>query len=113
MPDPSSLRRGGAARLASGYALPPMMIYPQKKVVPDNCKEGSIPHTLFKSSGNGWINTNIFLDWYRFFIDNISPIHPVLLIMDGHSSHVSIELAQADGVYLLCLPSHTTHITTS
>ena len=33
--------------------------------------------------------------------------------MDGHSSHVSIEviqLARDNGVHLLCLPSHTTHI---
>ena len=68
---------------ASGYTLPPMMIYPWKKAVPDKCKEGSVPHTLFKSSGNGWINTNIFLDWYKFFIDNIPLIRPVLLIMEG------------------------------
>ena len=38
---------------------------------------------------------------------------PVLLIEDGHSSHVSIkliELARKNGVHLLCLPAHTTHI---
>ena len=38
---------------------------------------------------------------------------PVLLIMDGHGTHMSIELielARSNGVHLLCLPSHTTHI---
>ena len=33
--------------------------------------------------------------------------------MDGHGTHMSnelIELAQSNGVHLLCLPSHTTHI---
>jgi len=33
--------------------------------------------------------------------------------MDGHGTHISIELielAQSNGVHLLCLPSHTTHI---
>ena len=33
--------------------------------------------------------------------------------MDGHGSHVSIdviELARANDIHLLCLPSHTTHI---
>ena len=37
----------------------------------------------------------------------------MLLIQDGHGSHVSIdliELARANDVHLLCLPSHTTHI---
>lgn len=35
------------------------------------------------------------------------------MIEDGHTSHVSIEVievARSNGVYLLCLPSHTTHI---
>ena len=44
---------------------------------------------------------------------NIPPARPVLLVMDGHGSHVSIELievAHANDVHLLCLPSHTTHI---
>ena len=98
---------------ASGYSLPPMMVYPRKRAVHDNCKEGCISNTLFKSSSNGWINTDLFLDWYKFFKDNIPPIRPVLLIMDGHGSHISIELielARLDGIYLLCLPAHTTHI---
>ncbi len=38
---------------------------------------------------------------------------PVLLIMDGHGTHMSIELielARSSGIHLLCLPSHMTHI---
>lgn len=31
---------------ASGYVLPPMMIYPRKKAVPDKLKEGAVPGTL-------------------------------------------------------------------
>ena len=48
-----------------------------------------------------------------FFLSNIPPSRPVLLIMDGHSSHVSIDviqLAQDTGIHLLCVPAHTTHI---
>ena len=48
-----------------------------------------------------------------FFVSNIPPSRPALLIMDGHGSHVSIdviELARANNIHLLCLPSHTTHI---
>ena len=40
-------------------------------------------------------------------------MRPVLLIQDGHASHMSIgliELARANDVHLLCLPAHTTHI---
>ena len=48
-----------------------------------------------------------------FFLSNIPPSQPVLLIMDGHSSHVSIDviqLARDTGIHLLCVPTHTTHI---
>ena len=40
-------------------------------------------------------------------------MRPVLLIQDGHASHMSIgliELARANDVHLLYLPAHTTHI---
>ena len=98
---------------ASGYIVSPMMVYPRKQSLPDKFKEGALPNTLFLNSENGWINSSLFLQWFHFFLSNIPPSRPVLLIMDGHSSHVSIEviqLARDNGVHLLCLPSHTTHI---
>ena len=98
---------------ASGYTLPPMIVYPRKKSVPEKCREEAMPNTLFTNSANGWINGDLFLLWFEFFLRNIPPARPVLLILDGHGSHVSIdliELARSNGVDLLCLPSHTTHI---
>ncbi len=98
---------------ASGYTMPPMMVYPRKKAVPEQCKAGALPCTLFASSSSGWINTDLFLQWFSFFLSSIPPARPVLLVMDGHGSHMSIELielARANDVHLLCLPSHTTHI---
>ena len=44
---------------------------------------------------------------------SIPPSRPVLLILDGHSSHISIEaveFARSNGVHMLCIPAHTTHI---
>ena len=38
---------------ATGYVLPPMMIYPRKRSPPDSVREGAIPNTLFCSSENG------------------------------------------------------------
>ena len=53
------------------------------------------------------------MEWFQWFIKVFPPARPVLLIEDGHGSHISIELielARANEVYLLCLPAHTTHI---
>ena len=98
---------------AAGQVLPPMIVYPRKQRVPDHLKCGCVPNTLFANSENGWINSELYLEWFKFFLSNIPSTRPVILIQDGHTSHVSIpliELAQKSNVHLLCLPSHTTHI---
>ena len=98
---------------ASGMVLPPMMVYPRKNKVPDNVREGCVPNALFVHSDTGWINANLFLEWFKFFINNIPRTRPVVLIQDNHSSHVSIELvelARENNIHLWSLPSHTSHI---
>ena len=69
--------------------LPPMMIYPRKRAVPDKLKVGAVANTMFYNSESGWINADLYLEWFGFFIWNILPTRPVLLIQDGHSSHIS------------------------
>ena len=98
---------------ASGFVLPPMMVYPRKKKVPEHMREGAVPNTMFAVSESGWMNKDLYLDWFQFFIDNIPPTRPVLLLQDGHGSHVSIELielARKNDIHLLCFPAHTSHI---
>lgn len=70
----------------AGFIVPPVMIYPRKTCVPDKLKEGAFPNTLFKSSETGWINSELFVDWFAFFLKSIPPTRPVLLVQDGHSS---------------------------
>ena len=46
-------------------------------------------------------------------VTNLLETGPVFLFVDGHISHVSLELiqlAKQKGVTLFCLPSHTTHV---
>jgi hypothetical protein len=98
---------------ATGVVLPPCIIYPRKTKVPENFREGAGAGTLFCNSENGWINSEVYLEWFDFFLKSIPPTRPVILIQDGHASHVSIqliELARANDVYILCLPAHTTHL---
>ena len=97
---------------ASGQALPPMMIFPRKRLS-DKLKEGAPAGTLFSCTDNGWITREKYLEWIKFFLSNISPARPVLIIEDGHSSHISMEvikLAQDNDIHPLCLPAHTIHL---
>ena len=95
---------------ASGISLPPLMIYPRKRSVPEGMRAGAPPDTMFMVSDSGWMIKEIYLEWFKQF----APARPVLLIQDGHASHVSIDLARANDIHLLCLPpSHYTHTPTT
>ena len=36
---------------ASGHVLPPMLVYPRKRCVPEDMKLGAVPNTLFANIG--------------------------------------------------------------
>lgn len=52
----------------------------------EKLKEGCMPGTYFACSVSGWVNSELYLEWFKFFIANIPLTHPVLLIEDGHAS---------------------------
>ena len=82
-------------------------------MVPESMRNGAVPGTIFMTSDSGWITQEIYLQWFKYFITSIPPARPVLLIEDRHGSHIIldvIELARANNIHLLCLPSHTSHI---
>ena len=97
---------------ASGSCIPPMIIFPRVRI-PPSFQANSPPGSLLAGQKKGWVTTELYLRWFQFFIENIPPTRPVLLIHDGHSSHISIdliELAKSNNVHILCLPAHTTHV---
>ena len=53
----------------------------------------------------------IFKHWFQdHFLEYAVPTRPLLLLIDGHSSHYepsSVELAKNNDVILFCLPPHT------
>lgn len=85
----------------------------RKRPVPPKSDKVPIQNTFFQVSDNGWITKELFFEWFKLFVQTISPIRPVLLILDGHTSHITInviEFARANEIHLLCLPSHTSHV---
>ena len=74
-----------------------MMIYLCKQTPPDKFCEGVVSHILFCNSPNGWHFlklVQVLSHQYKFFLTSIPPTRPVLLIMDGHGTHMSIEIIE-------------------
>ena len=97
---------------AAGYVVPPLIIFPRARMS-DSLKVGAPPGTHFEVSPKGWINHEIFLHWPGFFTMSIPSARPILMLCDGHSSHISIEViqkARENDIHLLCLPAHGTHV---
>ena len=98
---------------ASGQVIPPFMVHPRKQPVPKNLRVGAYPNTVFNLSENGRITKELFFEWFKMFTVMIPPSRPEVLVLDGHGSHITIniiEFAKSNGIHLLCLPSHTSHI---
>ena len=89
---------------ASGQVLSPFMVYPRKRPVPEKMREGAYPNTIFQVSDNGWITKELFFEWFKLFVQMIPPLRPVLLVMDGHGSHITIdviEYARSNEIHLV------------
>lgn len=74
--------------------------------------EGEIPGTLYSMSDSGWMDQDLFFDWFaNHFLQHAVSSRPLLLMLDGHSSHYTLELvklAAENDVIIFCLPPHTT-----
>ena len=99
---------------AAGVALPPFVIF-ERKTINASLIIGEVPGTLYGLSAKGWITRELFAQWFRdHFLVYIPKHRPVVLLMDGHSSHYcpeTIRMAAKEKVVLCTLPPHTTHLT--
>ena len=90
-----------------------MLIFDRKKLK-TNLTVGQIPGTCYGLSRNGWIDSELFEEWFiNHFLLHIPPQRPVLLLLDGHSSHYQPQLiskAAENHIILFCLSPHTTHL---
>ena len=98
---------------AAGTVIPPMVIFQGERLNAEWTK-GEVPCTLYGMSDKGWTDMELFSYWLReLFLPSIPPARPVLLLLDGHSSHYepeTIRYAASQGVVIVCLPPHTTHV---
>ena len=99
---------------AAGYALPPYIIFDRLTWNP-KLADAEVPGSLYGMSKNGWINGELFHAWFvNHFLSYAPRIRPLILLMDGHSSHYcpdTIRYAAEEGILLFVLPPNTTHLT--
>ena len=98
---------------ADGHALPPMFIFPRVNYK-DHFIRGAPAGSIGKTTRSGWIDCSIFVEYIRHIIKytRCTPEHKILLILDNHESHISIQaidLAKENGIVMLTIPPHTSH----
>ncbi|KAJ8965371.1 hypothetical protein NQ317_002874 [Molorchus minor] len=98
---------------AAGVYVPPALIFPRKREKPELI-DGAPPGTILMISDSGFINGDLFLIWLKHFKSfiNCSTNEPILLVLDNHSSHISlaaITFCRRNGIHLLSLPPHSSH----
>ena len=92
----------------------PLVIYDKKTLKPE-LTVGEVPGTMYGLSNKGWIDTELFESWFtNHFLAYAPPSRPLLLLMDGHSSHFSplfVNSAAEEQIIGFCLPPNSTHKT--
>lgn len=72
------------------------------------------PGTAYAATANGWMETAVFEAWFeKVFLPTVGQKRPILLIYDGHSTHVGIniiEKARAAQITILKIPPHTSDV---
>ena len=78
-----------------------------------NSMANCIPNAFFGRSPNDWINTELFFGWLANHFAKIVTVRPVVLLVDGHSSHIDLKVSKfcsENGILLYCLPPHASHL---
>jgi len=98
---------------ALGNTIPPFMVFPRVYFKVHMLK-GAPPGTAGSAHPSGWMTSVNFVSYLKHFIkySHCALDQPVLLILDNHESHVSldsIDPCKANGIVLLTIPPHCSH----
>ena len=97
---------------ATGQTIPPYIIFGAKQLNSLWMKD-EVPGSRYALSDNAWIDQELFHFWMtEHFLNHAVAARPLLLLLDGHSSHFKLEtirFAQEHGIVVFCLPPHTTN----
>lgn len=96
-----------------GNSVPPLFIFPRKTFRDHFIRDGP-PGCIGAGNKSGWMTENEFVMFVQHFIQHTrcTKEKPVLLLLDNHGSHLSLEaitLAKSNGVVVLSFPPHCSH----
>ncbi|XP_039311299.1 uncharacterized protein LOC120359065 [Solenopsis invicta] len=98
---------------ASGNTIPPYFVFPRVHFH-DHFIRDAPTGSAGSANRSGWMTEDIFVEYANHFIRHVksSRERNVLLLLDNHESHLSIEaldLFKNNGVVVLSFPSHCNH----
>ncbi|XP_030760721.1 uncharacterized protein LOC115885835 [Sitophilus oryzae] len=98
---------------ALGNSIPPMFIFPRLRFQEHFIRDDP-PGCVGAGNGSGWMQDKEFVLFLKHFQKhtNSSQTHKVLLTLDNHSSHISIDaldICKTNGIVMLSFPPHCSH----
>ncbi|CAN0191161.1 unnamed protein product, partial [Ascophyllum nodosum] len=104
---------------AAGTATPPLIIFKGQRVQAAWLGNGGPPESKFAATDSSFMQGAVFVnyitDFHHFIVKNgLADGKPHILVLDGHASHVNldvIQLAMTLNIELFQLPSHSSHMT--
>ncbi len=101
---------------AAGVYTPPYILFKSKSELVAEWQEGAPPDSIFGTTPSGWMESPQFFEWFKHFVHyvrvTLGLVGPIVLFLDGHKSHLSIEvldLACDKDIHLKTLVPHTSH----
>ncbi|CAL4093466.1 unnamed protein product, partial [Meganyctiphanes norvegica] len=108
-----------AACSADGHFFKPMIVFPNKtnkEIEWNSHPDLDDSEWILGHSENGWMEGPLFHTWIQVLNKELierQTKKPVLVLLDGHTSHVDLiaaEYARDNGILLFALPPHTSHL---
>lgn len=97
---------------ANGRNLAPLFIFKAQKLWSSWKGSSDLDGTFYSVSESGFINSDIFFDYFKLFCKEVTQ-RPLILLLDGHVSHLdfrTVQLARNENIAVVKLPSHTTDV---
>lgn len=101
---------------AAGEKVPPLIIFKGKHIWDQwtAAENTGYPNTSYAATDNGWMQSDVFLNYFKTsFLKAVGTERPQLLIYDGHSTHLSLNLletARSEDIHIIKLPPHSSHL---